>query len=131
MPRSNQRMFCAGRENCHLRMLTTGFAAGYMAPEVFSDGDCSSASDIYSAGVSLIELWNGGIWAGAQTRGEGSDGMRSEALAALTVIERAEPDVGSILRRMVSLSVSERPSAVAVANAEAIEAGQCENWHES
>ena len=37
---------------------------GYMAPEVMTDGDCTAASDIYSAGASLVELWSGGIWAG-------------------------------------------------------------------
>eukprot|EP01047_Picozoa_sp_COSAG01_P071804 COSAG01_NODE_11244_length_1973_cov_3.099787_2_plen_236_part_00 len=51
---------------------------GYMAPEVAQLGDCSSASDVYSAGVSLLELWSGGLWAGAETRGEGSAGMRRE-----------------------------------------------------
>ena len=53
---------------------------GYMAPEVMTDGDCTAASDIYSAGASLVELWSGGIWAGAETRGEGYDGMRQELL---------------------------------------------------
>ena len=54
--------------------------AGYMAPEVRADGDCTSSSDVYSAGVSLIEIWHGGLWAGAETRGEGAEGMRREIL---------------------------------------------------
>lgn len=53
---------------------------GYMAPEVLTDGDCTSSSDVYSAGVTLIEIWHGGLWAGAETRGEGADGMRQEIL---------------------------------------------------
>jgi len=53
---------------------------GYMAPEVLTDGDCTSSSDIYSAGVTLIEVWHGGLWAGAETRGEGSEGMRREIM---------------------------------------------------
>jgi serine/threonine protein kinase len=53
---------------------------GYMAPEVLTDGDCTSSSDVYSAGVTLIEVWHGGLWAGAETRGEGSEGMRREVL---------------------------------------------------
>lgn len=53
---------------------------GYMAPEVADCGECTSASDVYSAGVALVELWNGGIWAGADTRGEGSAGMRKELM---------------------------------------------------
>lgn len=83
---------------------------GYMAPEVMTDGDCTSASDVYSAGVSLVEIWNGGLWAGAETRGEGSDGMRRELLDALQVVECAEPDVGRWLRRMVSMQPADRPS---------------------
>ena len=83
---------------------------GYMAPEVMTDGDCTSASDVYSAGVSLVEIWNGGLWAGAETRGEGSEGMRRELLDALQVIECAEPDVGRWLRRMVSMQPADRPS---------------------
>lgn len=54
--------------------------AGYMAPEVRTDGDCTSSSDVYSAGVSLIEIWHGGLWAGAETRGEGAEGMRQEIM---------------------------------------------------
>ena len=54
--------------------------AGYMAPEVRTDGDCTSSSDVYSAGVSLIEIWHGGLWAGAETRGEGAEGMRREIM---------------------------------------------------
>lgn len=53
---------------------------GYMAPEVMTDGDCTSSSDVYSAGVALVEVWNGGLWSGAETRGEGSEGMRREIL---------------------------------------------------
>ena len=53
---------------------------GYMAPEVLTDGDCTSSSDVYSAGVTLIEVWHGGLWNGAETRGEGSEGMRREVL---------------------------------------------------
>ena len=56
---------------------------GYMAPEVRKDGDCSFASDVYSAGVSLVELWNGGIWAGAETRGDGFEGMRNELMEVI------------------------------------------------
>ena len=53
---------------------------GYMAPEVMTDGDCTSSSDVYSAGVTLIEVWHGGLWAGAETRGEGPEGMRREII---------------------------------------------------
>ena len=61
---------------------------GYMAPEVLTDGDCTSASDVYSAGVTLIEIWHGGLWAGAETRGEGSEGMRREIMDVSAVFFR-------------------------------------------
>mmetsp|Transcript_6111 Transcript_6111/g.21660 ORF Transcript_6111/g.21660 Transcript_6111/m.21660 type:complete len:395 (-) Transcript_6111:344-1528(-) len=40
---------------------------GYQAPEVEEEG-ASFASDVYSLGVSLIELWTGDVWQGAETR---------------------------------------------------------------
>jgi hypothetical protein len=50
-------------------------AAGYQAKEVVDDGECSFASDIYAVGVSLVEVWAGEMWAGAETRGEGYPGL--------------------------------------------------------
>ena len=40
---------------------------GYQAPEVEEEG-ASFTSDVYSLGVSLIELWTGDVWQGAETR---------------------------------------------------------------
>jgi serine/threonine protein kinase len=41
-----------------------GFVAGtpaYQAPEVAEDGACSFKSDMYSAGVSIVEVWTGQV----------------------------------------------------------------------
>ena len=84
---------------------------GYQAPEVVQDGECSFASDIYSAGVSLIEVWAGDMWDGAETRGEGYEGMRGEVLNALAKIQKADPKVAAILRRCIAEKPARRPSA--------------------
>ena len=92
----------------------TGYVAGtpgYQAPEVVEDGLCSFASDMYSTGVLLIELWAGDLWAGADTRGEGYDGMRKELMAALAKIEKADPKAARLLRRCVADKPGQRPSA--------------------
>jgi hypothetical protein len=73
-------------------------------------GLCTFASDVYSAGVTLIELWSGVIWEGAETRGEGIDGMRSEVLVSLAKIKKTEPKVAKILRKCVAERAAERPS---------------------
>ena len=74
-------------------------------------GKCTSASDMHAVGVSLVELWSGNIWEGAETRGEGFDGMRKEILAGLDKIAKADPTVAKILRRCVSERANNRPSA--------------------
>ena len=51
------------------------------------------------------------IWQGAETRGEGYDGMRMELLRALAKIERADPKVARVLRKCVSEKAASRPSA--------------------
>ena len=92
-----------------------GFVAGtpgYQAPEVVEEGQCSFASDIYSAGVSLIELWAGDMWAGADTRGEGYLGQRCEVLDALAKIHKADPKVAALLRRCIAENPAHRPSAL-------------------
>jgi hypothetical protein len=58
-----------------MRPYATVSAAGYQAKEVVDDGECSFASDIYAVGVSLVEVWAGEMWAGAETRGEGYPGL--------------------------------------------------------
>mmetsp|Transcript_26378 Transcript_26378/g.62987 ORF Transcript_26378/g.62987 Transcript_26378/m.62987 type:complete len:482 (-) Transcript_26378:17-1462(-) len=91
-----------------------GFVAGtpaYQAPEVAEDGECSFKSDMYSAGVSMIEVWTGQVWFGAETRGEGQEGTEMEIENALKKIAKAEPHVASILRRTIAADPAKRPSA--------------------
>ena len=91
-----------------------GFVAGtpgYQAPEVLEEGECSFSSDIYAVGVSLVELWTGEIWQGAETRGEGYEGMRHELLQALAKVERGDPKMGRLMRRCISETAKSRPTA--------------------
>eukprot|EP00039_Didymoeca_costata_P006877 m.94197 g.94197 ORF g.94197 m.94197 type:complete len:488 (+) comp13433_c0_seq1:409-1872(+) len=94
---------------------------GYMAPEMERDGDASFASDIYSAGIYLLELWVG--WIGPNFddySGASKDGpkavkeLREEIAMALRRLEKIEPRVVSILRKCLSQSPSVRPSARAL-----------------
>eukprot|EP00041_Stephanoeca_diplocostata_P037507 m.1422511 g.1422511 ORF g.1422511 m.1422511 type:complete len:676 (+) comp25050_c2_seq6:303-2330(+) len=95
---------------------------GYMSPEMEKDGDASFASDMYSAGVYLIELWAGWIgpifdeYAGLSYATAVCSGakafrkMRAELNAALARLEKVEPEVGALLRRCVAASPSRRPT---------------------
>ena len=109
----------------------TGFVAGtpgYQAPEVVEDGLCSFASDIYSAGVSLIELWAGDMWAGADTRGEGYLGQRCEVLDALAKIHKADPKVAALLRRCIAENPAHRPSALQLLKGFKAISAQAQGW---
>ena len=87
----------------------TGFEAvtpGYQAPEVVKDG--LFAPDMYSAGVSLIDIWAGDVWKG----GEGYPGMRCEVLDALGKIHRADLKVAAVLRCCIAENAAHRPLAL-------------------
>lgn len=113
-------------------MRTHAGTPGYQAPEVTEDGLCTLQSEIYSIGVSLIEIWTGvnartctnsrtgprihacidsltlemalgRIWDGAETRGEGYFGMRAEMLDGLSKIIQSEPRVGKLLKKYVHI----------------------------
>jgi len=80
---------------------------GYMAPEVGDYGVATFASDIYSTGVSLLELWCGHLWEG----GEEEEEMAQERAAGLRKVEAAEPKVALLIRACLSEEPGDRPTA--------------------
>lgn len=96
---------------------------GYQAPEVFHAGQTSSASDVYSAGVAMLEVWVGDLWETSEEGADEADGAsdeeeddedfeatRKQVLAGLEKMSGAEAEVGSILARCLSVSPQKRPS---------------------
>ena len=79
---------------------------GYRAPEQ-DDYTMCYLSDIYSMGITIIELWNGDIWVDK----EDFQGCRREALAGLRKIEANNKAFGKLLRTSVSLNYKKRPTA--------------------
>ena len=71
---------------------------GYRAPEQ-DDYRMCYLSDIYSMGITIIELWNGDIWINK----DDFKGCRSEALSGLRKIEKNHTQFGKLLRRAISL----------------------------
>ena len=78
---------------------------GYSSPEDYNYYLLGKQSDIYSLGVSLIELWAGRIW------GDSDDfnGCRNEVLKSLRLIEKNDKEIGIILRKMVTINSKKRP----------------------
>lgn len=78
---------------------------GYSSPEDTYYHLLGKESDIYSLGVSLIELWSGNIW------GNGHDFQtcRNEVLRSLRIIEKNDKQIGTILRKMISINSKKRP----------------------
>ena len=79
---------------------------GYRAPEEDQNNLLGKSSDIYSLGVTVIELWCGNIW----YSGETFKACRSEVLKALRVIEKEEPEIGKVLRKCIDLHGKNRPT---------------------
>ena len=79
---------------------------GYRAPEQ-DDYTMCYLSDIYSMGITIIELWNGDIW----IEEEDFQGCRREALAGLRKIEANNKAFGKLLRSSIALNYKKRPSA--------------------
>ena len=80
---------------------------GYRAPEQ-DDYRMCYLSDIYSMGITIIELWNGDIWINK----DDFKGCRSEALSGLRKIEKNHTQFGKLLRRAISLHPKKRITAV-------------------
>ena len=90
---------------------------GYMAIEVEQKGTADALSDVFSAGVTLLELWVGSIgptfdeYEGVDEVGpEGVRAMRREMNDVLAKVEKAEPEIGALLRRCCADERSRRPS---------------------
>ena len=79
---------------------------GYRAPEQ-DNYRMSYSSDIYSLGVTIIELWNGEIW----HDGEDFNECRKEVLRYLRRIEKDYPQFGKLLRRSISMNYKKRLTA--------------------
>jgi len=78
---------------------------GYRAPE---QDDCKLgySSDVYSVGVTIIELWNGDLWG----EGEGFKESRNEVLYALRKIEKENKPFGTYLRTCIHIQPQKRPT---------------------
>ena len=79
---------------------------GYRAPEQ-DDYTMCYRSDIYSMGITIIEVWNGDIWINK----DDFKGCRREALAGLRKIEKNNKAFGKLLRDSISLNYKKRPTA--------------------
>ena len=74
-----------------------------------SYGDCGYASDVFSAGVCCLELWVGRVWSDVGEEDEAT--LRGDRMAAVGRVERNDPDVGRLLRRMMAKDPRDRPTA--------------------
>lgn len=78
---------------------------GYMAPEQLKH-KLHYKSDIYSVGVTIIEVWNGEIW----LSGKGFKVCRNEVLKALRKIESKYKSLGKVLRKCICMDYNKRPT---------------------
>lgn len=79
---------------------------GYRAPEEDQNNLLGKCSDIYSLGVTIVELWCGNVW----YSGEDFKQCRNEVLKALRTIEKQEQEIGKILRKCLDMNGTKRPT---------------------
>ncbi|GMH88520.1 hypothetical protein TrST_g11181 [Triparma strigata] len=91
---------------------TQGYACGtpgYRAPEVTDYGDTSYKSEIFSAGVCILEIWMGRLWDDPDEDDEVKmKGFRTECLRRL---EKNDPEVAKLLRKCLTKEPERRPNA--------------------
>ena len=90
-----------------------------MALEVEVDGEATVASDVFSVGVTLLELWVGSIgstfdeYEGIPTGQVGKEPlreMRRELVTVLAKVEKVDPEIGGLLRRCCADEKQRRPT---------------------
>ena len=79
---------------------------GYRAPEQ-DNYMINEKTDIYSMGVTIIEIWNGDIW----YEGKSFKESRKEVLRGLRNLEKTNLELGKLLRKSINLDHKKRPSA--------------------
>jgi serine/threonine protein kinase len=84
---------------------------GYMSPEQYR-GILTYKSDVYSLGVSLIEIWGGAIWRGA----DGFKPCRNEVLQTLRKIEKNNKKLADLFRQCISLNSQKRCTMKTIKN---------------
>ena len=84
---------------------TTG-TPGYSAPES-EYGIALLATDVFSVGVTILELWVGCLWHGATSE----RGYHEERMRALQKVERSDPMVASVLAECLRPDPATRPTA--------------------
>tara|TARA_B100000902_G_C27118031_1_gene817134 strand:- start:43 stop:984 length:942 start_codon:yes stop_codon:yes gene_type:complete len=77
---------------------------GYRAPEQ-DKYKLHYKSDVYSWGITVIEIWNGEIWKDGKTFQQ----TRMEALSGLRTIEKYHKDLGKLLRKTIQIPYHKRP----------------------
>ena len=77
---------------------------GYM-PKEMNNFIISKKSDIYSLGITILELWMGKIWEDGETYEE----CRQEVLQGINRLQQNEPELSKILRRCIDTSLDKRP----------------------
>lgn len=79
---------------------------GFYAPEQEMEGILNHKSDIYSIGVTLIELWTGCIF---KKSVDDFNIVRSEVLKSLRMIKNNNPELEKVLRKCIDLKYKKRP----------------------
>ena len=79
---------------------------GFYAPEQEMEGILNHKSDIYSIGVTLIELWTGHIF---KKNIDDFNIVRNEVLKSLRIIKGENPELEKVLRKCIDLKYKKRP----------------------
>ena len=80
--------------------------AGFYAPEQ-QDNILNHKSDIYSIGVTIIELWTGNVFI---KQSDNYNQSRNEVLKALRIIKKNNSKLEQILRKSIDLNYKKRPN---------------------